>query len=259
MRMAMSPKSALLFKVLLNRFHAGVKESFLKNLPKEEVSEVAKQTISSAETGPALTWMYDLLARTHYSWLTPIVGQLPASLQKLVIAAFPEKQLSGMKKLLKIDSLPDNLAPAMKTFLLGQFYRRWQPRDAIPVGYLPQSPLRPLLDLTKQELVQLIELLSLYDVAEAIRHIVDKNKLTAIYRCLGAQQQRFLRQCLHKKERIAAPKLNIDKWDGDPEKFHLILHRRGMFRLSKALSGQAKPFLWHVVPIRLIQAVERRF
>ncbi len=59
--------------------------------------------------------------------------------------------------------------------------------------------------------------------------------------------QHFLRICLHKKERVAAPTLNIDQWDGDPEKFNLILHHRGLFRLSKALSGQPMSFVWHVI------------
>ncbi len=62
-----------------------------------------------------------------------------------------------MKRMLKIDSLPAPPAAAAKSFLLEQFYRCWQPQDTLPLEYLPPSPLRPLLDLSKAELVQLIE------------------------------------------------------------------------------------------------------
>lgn len=244
----MLPKSALLFKVMLNRFHMGEEQYFLSKLPQEQVKEVLLQKTCSNQTAPALNWPQALIARTHYSWLAPILTAFPTSLQPTMLAAFSEQQVKGLKKLLKIKALvPADLASPFKTFLLNQFYRRWRPEEAFPLEYLAPSELTPLLEYSKAELMSLIDFLALFDVAEAIRHIVDKNKLTAIYRCLSPQKQSFLRVCLHKKERIAAPKLNIEKWDGDPETFNLILHRRGMFRLSKALCGQAESFVWHVI------------
>ena len=87
----------------------------------------------------------------------------------------------------------------------------------------------------------------MYDLAEGIRHIVDRKKLKAIYLCLSHREQAFLRICLHKKEKLAAPKLDIDKWDGSREMLHRVLHRRGMLRLGKALSGQERHFVWHLV------------
>jgi len=246
---AISPKRALFFRILLNRYHAGVGEAFLKNLPKEEVSEIFKQHIDSVETSGALAWTHDVLGRIHYSWLEPVIRKLPNSLQKPMVAAFSDHQSSKLAKLLDFELSSSKLAVPVKKFLLDQFFHYWQPLDALPTNYLPVSKLSPLLSLSKADLVKVIDLLALYDVAEALRHIVDKNKLKSIYRCLTNQQQTFLRTCLHKKERVTAPKLEIEKWDGDPVKFNLILHRRGMFRLSMALSGQAASFLWSVVHI----------
>lgn len=245
----MSPKHALLLKVLVNRFHSGEGENFLKHLPQEEVKEVLGYITTSDDVSAAMRWEHDLLTRTHYSWLAPVVKGLPLYLQEPLVAAMPEKQSAGLKKLLKIEGEPRSFAPSVRTFLLDQFFGRWQPKEVVPYQYLPPSPLNSLLEFSKTEMVELIDFLALYDVSEAIRHIVDKNKLTAIYRCLSPKKQQFLRKCLHKKERIAAPKLNIDKWDGDAEKLNFLLHRRGMFRLSKALCGQSAPFLWHVVHI----------
>ncbi len=247
--MTMQPKSTLLFKVLLNHFHPGIGEASIRNMPQEEVKEIFKQAISSSETSVAVAWMHNLITRTHYSWLAPVVQHMPKETQAPVIAALSEKQAKGLKKLLKYDNVPPPPSPTVKSFLLDQLFQRWQPNEALPLPYLPSSPLRVLLDMSKEELVQLIDFLALYDLAEAIRHIVDKNKLKAIYQCLTPQKQQFMRNCLHKKERIVAPKLNLEKWSGDPDVFHSILHRRGMFRLSSALCGHPASFLWHITHI----------
>lgn len=245
----MSPKSALLFKVLLNRFHHGAGETALKNIPKEEINEVLAHKIDSDDASAALHWTKDLIGRVHYSWLAPAVLQMPPSIQKSVAASFSERQSKGLQKVLKFDALPASVAPSVKRFLLDRFFHHWNLEGVLPLSFLPPSPLKPLLDMNKDELVLLIDYLSLYDVAEAVRHIVDKNRLKAIYRALTPDEQAYLRVCIHKKERIASPKLNMEKWDGDPEKLRIILHRRGMFRLSKAISGQSKEFLWHLVHI----------
>lgn len=245
----MSPKSALLLKVLLNRFHPGEGEAFFKNLPQEQAKAINTQNTPSGNIAAALYWKRDLVARTHYSWFAPILSPLPKPMQKILLAAFPAYQASGIQKILKLEPISAEITEPVKEFLIEQFYNYWKPQDAIPYQYLPETPLRALLELSKTQLVEVIDFLALYDISEAVRHTVDKHKLTAIYRCLSPKKQQFLRNCLQKKERIAAPKLNIEKWDGNPETFNLILHRRGMFRLSKALCGQSPQFLWHICHI----------
>jgi hypothetical protein len=243
----MIPKSSILFKVLLNRFHPGMGEAFLKNLPQDEAQEIFKQTATSQDPAVALSWPHDLISRTHYSWLAPIVKELPRSLQAPVVASLPEGHASGLRSLLKLPKMPLSLSPQVKSFLIGQLYRKWQPEEALPIQYLPPSQLSPLLNLAKSELVDIIELLAMHDLADAIRHIVDKKYLKAIYHCLSPQKQTFLRVCLHKKEKIAAPKLNIEKWDQNPDSLDVLLNRRGILRFGKALCGQSPYFLWHLV------------
>ncbi|HEV8052474.1 MAG TPA: hypothetical protein VGP47_08265, partial [Parachlamydiaceae bacterium] len=158
----------------------------------------------------------------------------------------PEGHSKGIKKLLNIKVPPSRLTANMKAFLLGQLYQKWNPEDALPSQYLPQSLLEPLNELSKNELIEVIDLLSIFDLAEAVRHIVDKKNLKAIYLCLSPEKQRFLRICLHKKEKFAASKLDIGKWDGSPEQLNNILHRRGLLRFGKALCGQSKYFVWNI-------------
>jgi len=242
----MQLKSSLLFKVLLNHFHPGTGESFLKNLPPNEPKEILKQPTTSVETAAALSWPQELIKRIHYSWLAPIIQQFPLLVQTSIVGSLTDYQSSGLKKLLKINTFPAELSPPIKTFLLFYLFQKWQPTEAIPIQYLPPSPLTPLLDLSKNELVEIIDFLAIYDLAESIRHIVDKTNLKAIYLCLSRQQQQFLRLCLHKHEKIAAPKLEIEKCR-DPETLKTILHRRGLARLGKALCGQSPRFVWHII------------
>ena len=56
----------------------------------------------------------------------------------------------------------------------------------------------------------------------------------------------FLRMCVHQKNKFVAPKLNVQKWNGDCVELLHTLHQRGLYRLGKALSGSHPHFLWHL-------------
>lgn len=243
----MQSKTSAFLKVLINRFHPGINPAFFKSLPQDEVKEAFAETTSSQDTSIAFSWPIELISRTHYSWLMPYIEKLPKNIQEPVINALPEPQSKGLKKILKLSFPKSPMTENTKAFLLGQLYEQWQPKEALPPEYLPQSALSELLEFSKTDLIDLIDLLSMYDLSEAIRHIVDKKNLKAIYLCLTPQKQQFLRICLHKKEKLAAPKLDIAKWDGSQEQLTTILHRRGMLRFGKALCGQSKHFLWNIV------------
>jgi hypothetical protein len=240
------PKGSVFFKVMINRFHPGINPAFFKSLPSDQVKEAFAVNTASLDTSIVFSWANELITRTHYSWLAPSIQKLPENLKIPVINALPEAQARGIKSLLKIKANSCPLTPNMRSFLIGQLYRQWNPENALPPEFLPPSPLDPLNSLSKNEIVDLIELLGIYDLAEAIRHIVDKKNLKAIYLSLPTDRQQFLREALHRKEKLAAPKLDIAKWDGSGEQLKAILHRRGLLRLGKALCGQNPQFLWNV-------------
>jgi hypothetical protein len=245
----MSSKSSMLLKVLLNRFHPGGAPPYLKFLPQEASKEVTSDTIQSQDLSPYMSWPTDVIVRTHYSWLEPIMKKLPHAVQGPVLAAMPESHAAGLSRLLNVTVPTVDLSPKFKTFLLKQVYNEWNPHEILPIAYMPASNLMPLLDLSKTELVTIIDLLAMHDLADALRHIVDKKNLRNIYLCLTQKEQQFLRICLHKREKLTAPKLEIEKWDGKKETLENILHKRGMLRLGKAICGQSRQFLWHLTHI----------
>lgn len=242
----MQPRSSVFLKVLLNAFHPGSAQAFVKVLPQDQAKDVISADVTSKNPALGLTWFQQAIARTHYSWLAPIVEKLPKGLRPHVIAAMPEPQSSGLRKAFKLAPWSENLPPKAKGLLLEQFYAQWQEPEAVPTDYLPSSPLSVLLTLSKNEIVEVIDLLAMHDLAEGIRQVVDKKKLKMIYLCLTAKEQQFLRTCLYKKERLAAPKFDVEKWNGKPETLKYVLHRRGLLRFGKALNGQGPHFLWHI-------------
>lgn len=242
----MGAKDSVFFKVLLNRFNPNGSESFLKVLPKEEAQAILKETTSSKNTAAVLTVFDDLLSHIHYSWLASVLNTLPKRVLGATIASLSEPQATGIKKLLKIENLPSQPTPVIKKFLRNEFMKQWQTKETIPLEYLPPSSLTPLLYFSKVQLEELIDFLAIYDLAHALRSIVDRKNLKSIYLCLKPRQQEFLRLCLHKKEKITGPKLSIDKWNGHTENLLSILHRRGLLRFGKALCGQHPQFLWYI-------------
>lgn len=247
--MTLPVRKSIFFKVLLNRFHPTSGETILKSLPQVEAKEIFKQLLTSPDAAAAIGLAEELISRTHYSWLVPVIQKMPKELQGITVAALPEPQSSKLKHFLNLKHLPVSLAPSVKSFVLNQLYVQWRPQEALPLAYLPPSPLQALLQFSKHDLVELIDFLSLYDLSDAIRHIVDKKYLKKIYFYLDAHKQQFLRICLHKNEKITVPKLNIEKWDGNSESLKHLLHKRGLFRLGKTLCGQSPLFVWHLIHI----------
>lgn len=243
----MPSKSSIFFKVLINRYHPGMGESFLKSMPKENSKEILSQNVESADAIPLLSLAQEQIDTTHYSWLTPVIQQMPIPLQTSVIASLAPHQSLRLSEALNLPSENLNLAEPIKRYFINKLWNQWKPTADLPVQYLPASSLSVLMELNKNELVELIDFLALYDLTEAIRHIVDKNFLKKLYQAISPKKQQFLRICLHQKERITSPKLELEKWSGDPQKLESILHRRGLFRLGKALSGQHSDFLWYIV------------
>lgn len=245
----MDLKNAVLFRVLINRFHPGSANSFLQKMPQKEVQEILKQTVAAEECSFSVTWKQDLVSCIHYSWLLPIIQQFSPPLQDIVVTTLPEPQSTKLKTILKLKSLPKKISNPIKFFFLDQLFCKLGPKDIFPRQYLPNSSLSQLLECSKSQIVDLINLLSMHDLAETLRHIVDKKNLKWIYQHLRPKQQQYLRICLHQKEKIVAPKLAIDAWNRDPKKLESTLHVRGILRFSKALCGQHPQFIWHLTHI----------
>lgn len=243
----MQRKSAIMLRVMMNRYHQGAPSVFLEGLSKEDAQLVLDQEITSTDASQIIIRPNELLGgQIHYSWLQPVIETFSPSMQPLLISALPNEYSQPLTKLMNQPKLPKPM-PLARNFLLLALCRKFSKRAVMPMQFLPETALSALITLTKSELLELIDYLGLYDLAEEIRHIVDKVLLNSIYACLSAKKQHYLRICLHQKEKLkAAAKIGLVNWKGDAAQLARLLHRRGLLRLSYALSGQPRDFVWHL-------------
>lgn len=244
----MESKGWIMLRILLNRYHqeSGL-ENFLRGQPQELVQNVLSQDVHSNDPSLAFTRPEEVLSKIHYSWIAQAFGTIPQEMQPLMLSLLPEPQKELVGKSLNIPIKQKTLPPQLRSFLLYRFMPALKRDHVLIPEFLPKSPFRPLLELKKGEMVEVIDLLGIYDLAYEMRHIVDNKTIKNIYQNLTPNKQKFLRSVLHQKEKLQTPRLHLDKWNGDTKVLDNQLHQRGMLRLGKALSGQHPDLIWHIV------------
>lgn len=242
----MHGKDKLMMRVLMNRFHLGAPDSFLAALPQEAAKQVLDQEVTSQSPAQVVVYPAELLKSTvHYSWLIPSLKELKMPLRSLLISSLPPETasiLSGMTE----SPLVKAPSPVVQNFLFTMLYEKLDFGNTLPSAFLPETSLSPLLELNKSEMIDLIDYLGIYDLAQELRQIVDKEIIKGVNSALSVKKQRFLKICLHQKEKISVAKLGLKNWKGNNQQLLRVLHRRGLLRLGGALSGQHPDFLWYI-------------
>lgn len=241
----MQARSQIILKVLLNRFHRTFKDSLLNGLPEKDRQALLSQEITSTEALLAFKEPFDQIHRMHYSWLKNAIGQLPESLHPAVLSALTEHQAAKLSKWFPY-SQRYHIAKPVQAYLLQMLEVHFDHPNAIPIEFLPPSPLNLLTQWTKESLIELIEFLGIYDLAAEIRHIIDKERLKKLSPCLSPKHKKFLHNCLHHPEKISVPLFGLNTWDGNCRSLFILIQNRGAVRLGKALSGQYPDLTWHI-------------
>ncbi len=243
----MNTKSATYLRVLGNRFHKGPVEQLIKMLPKEEAELVLGVSSQSQEIAAPFATPLEQIQRIHYSWFVPLIASEPAERQGLMVGALPQAHADGVRKLLRKNPQILDTSSLLKQFIQQQMLNKLSSTTRLPLAFLPKTDLTPLSELTKAQLIEVADYLGIFDLAEEIRRLVNKNHLRVIYSALNPKKHQFLRQCLHQKEKIATPRLHLENWHGDNKELHKILHIRGLARLGKALHNQHPDLIWAIV------------
>lgn len=245
----MENKSWIIYRVLLNRFHEGSEDQFLRNLPENESKEIASLEIKTKDVKSIFLDPQHVIARIHYSWLVKPLQDLPKETQPYVLAALTPQQRTNLSKMISSQLKPLSIPARFKFFFCNQLATELGIDKVLPVEYLPETPLKILIGSDKNQLVELIDFLGLFDLAVDVRQIVDKRLLKQVYDCLNRKKQIFLRGALHQIDKLNPPKIGVEQMLGDCKKIETQIHRRGLIRLALSLSSQHPDFLWHVYHI----------
>ncbi|MBS0655586.1 MAG: hypothetical protein JSR46_07410 [Verrucomicrobia bacterium] len=238
------------FRLLINTYFSGKLDALSTLLPKEEYDRSA--TVQYPHKNPlAVLFQPDKWVQgSDCSWMEVLFFQLPASLQSVYLNIFPEEIVNHLRS--KMESSPTDTQQVTYTepvreFLLGFLHSQNQDEEITPKELLPEVELSCLLEMTRAELLEIIDLLAIHDLVDEVRHIVDKRTLQALLQLLTSQQQNYLRICLRQKAKtLPGSSKQIHELLKDGKKFSSQLHKQGLQKLGVALSGYNQDFLWYI-------------
>jgi hypothetical protein len=111
---------------------------------------------------------------------------------------------------------------------------------------LTNESLFPLLSFRENDLEDLIYLLSLYDLKDEVKKIIDKEKLNLLKEALPEKFWDFFKIIAQQKQKLSFPELGLKFWNGKIDDLLKLLKTRGMNRLAKIISVRSSSFYWHL-------------
>ncbi len=245
----LSSRSHILLKALMEHFHPGaVGEVLAKALPIEKAQEISEINLPQENPQALLISPENALSKIHYSWIANAFKHFPKSLHPNLIAVLPKQHAKGLSDLLDIKAADKNsIAPVTQKFFLQNLYDKIdETHPVLPLEFLHTLPLSHLLDVDKNVLMEMFDILGLYDLATKMKVIIDKQTLLDIQKSLSPVKLKFLKVFLQQTDKANLPEIDLTDWTGDPNILKKLLHRRGIHRLSKAIAGYPKDFLWYL-------------
>ena len=234
------------FKVKLGKLGDKEQKELLSTLPtsyQEMIASLPSFDSNMLETLP----VYAFIGRIHPSWLRPLFDKLSIKDKQLFVSAFQRRK----EELCKAFNIQDNgisLSRLGKYFILKNIYNSLLSNpEILPFPLLSEDPFFPILTLSYDQLHALIHLLGLYDIAIELPTVVKASSLKAIHQILTASEAEYLKKIQTDKTRVEFEKIGLALWDGNQESFRQVLFKRGLHRLSVALSRARVSFINHLL------------
>lgn len=242
----MNRQAKCLFQALIARSpHKRALQDHLSSTIRDQTSPVAGAPSNLpdwSEDWP-LRWHTPL----HYSWFVEPLKKTHDPLRALFMHCLTKEQKAGLEQL--ISSTPSSFHPPkpLLFFLSDYLKKEMLSEDILEEWSLTPSPLNLLLTLKRAELIHVIDLLGVHDLAADLRQIVEKTLLQKVYRALSQEQLHFLHYSLKQSMRWIPPKLGLRSWDGNKKTLNHLLHYRGLQRFSRALPDEDLSLRWHLL------------
>ena len=238
--------SLLGFSALMNSLSEKERSSLLELLPakeKDSFYQAPKLTIDLLFSDEIIQF----LEAVHPSWLHFIFEKYSPKDQRILIHAF-HSQYSTLLKLLNLQDDPLQLTAFSQQFIREKAYLQLiNLKEGVdPIYAIHQEPFFTLLKIPAERWERFIIYLSLYDLKEEIKTLIDKNKLKTIQEYFSKSQLEFLKKIGKQKQAITFSPMGLQNWNGKIEEFVSILKTRGLNRLAKSLTYASESFCWHL-------------
>lgn len=185
----------------------------------------------------------DLFDDVHYSWMIPTLESYSNQEQGFFLQSLKGDVLENLETI--FPSTKTKISEKGKEFLLSILIQSLigETQTLLPKKALPTSKIQLVLEYSKDELVELIDYLALYDLTLEMRRIVETKILKRIYSFLSEDKREFIKKLMTYKEPFTLPNFRIPSNEDD---FNLSLHKRGLKRLAFAISNEHPDFIWYV-------------
>ena len=244
----MSTTSQIIFKAFLDSCDPEKKESLLSFLPASELEVLEHLSPPLRDVSGGIDRDDTLLDSFHTSWFQPFLRSLATNDLALVLASFSSAQCEQLSKDLGFSNTLPSLTPSARAYIRSSLFSELK-KDRLPLlplECLPANPFNTLLSFSYAQKLQLIDLLSMYDLADEKKSIIEKTKLALITQILSKDELTLLNKLSKIKDLLKFKKMNLNHWDGNPETLRTLLRQRGINRLSKATFGSDPSFQWYL-------------
>ena len=236
----MQPHNGTIFlRLLLNKYFTGKPDTWASLMPQEDQEKLSTISLEQKEPNLMLFLPKRWLTSMDPSWILPIVEKLSKPLQEVYARAFPQIFGNATDAPLYNETIQE--------FLINYLHNTWTEDVPVPKELLPESEFSELLTFSRKELLELIDLLSMHDLVEEMRRIVDKRLLQSVLQYLTKEQQHYLRILLRQQSRQVPSAISISELLKEEKNFAKLLHKFGLKRLSLALSGASNECIWHLM------------
>lgn len=183
----------------------------------------------------------------HYSWFQDFFRDLTKPMQAICLSSLSPPQRKGLQRLLDSEIKLRQTNPFVLPFVSNYMRKQLRVEDVIDEHLLPYSSLNILLKLKFSQLLYLIDMLGIHDLASDLKQVVDKVLLNRVYAALSKQQLLFLEYCSKQPMKWIPPKLGLSAWNGSVKHLNHLLHHRGLIRLGRAVIQEDPSFKWHLL------------
>ncbi len=185
------------------------------------------------------------LCDIHYSWIEPLIENLTETDKMLFTGALSKKTQSRLNL---SEKKPFSLSKFATDFIQDTIIDSLLEEESnfFPSNFLPRTSIYQLLDLSHEQLLNLIDYLGLHDLAFDIKNVLESAKMKKILSILTKKEHTYFDKLTKKKEPLSFSSLHLEKWNGNETDLRGVLHFRGINRLAKAIYGSHTSLLWHL-------------
>ena len=233
------------FKAKLDAKTDEEKNALLHFLPESEIAKI--QGMPSFDVGMIDTVpIFAYLGKIHPSWFETLFDPMTKKDKKLFISAFSQRR-EELASAFGLEQDFIELTHVARRYIIQHVYQfMLGSTGMLPFSFLSNEPHFNLLTLSYPQLVELIDLLALHDIALEVKNLLHKGQIKALHHILDKKQLKYLKGIKNDSSGVSFGKMGLASWDGNEKELRYMMHKRGLNRLAKTLTGASESFIGHL-------------